>query len=171
MNHKRIIIVNLLLLLIMRLSGQTVAFIYDDNGNMVSRILVVEQLRSKTVSFPVNDPKTLKSFEYSKGSSITDEASVSDQSEEEKLSAEDDKIIVVVYPNPNKGLLNIDISNRLTNSKNELRIYDFTGMEILSRKDFENHLEIDISRCKDGIYIMRIKINDKVFDWKIIKKN
>jgi hypothetical protein len=37
------------------------------------------------------------------------------------------------------------------------------------KKNIENHTEIDITRFIDGIYILRVKINEKTFDWKVIK--
>ncbi len=134
----------------MRLSGQTVAFTYDDNGNRKSRILVVE------IISPPGNPNP-RSFEYSMGSSKTDKALVSDQvitdkvldsdkAKEEKLVSEEDKTTIVVYPNPNKGLIKIDISNIPLNSLNELRVYDLSGFEIMVKKNIGNHTEIDIKQ-------------------------
>jgi len=111
------------------------------------------------VSFPVSNPKSLKS---------TVEAKVSSESTE-KLQGEDQEISMVIYPNPNKGILKINISNLPLNSTNELKLYDLSGIELLSSRNFESYLEIDISGYKDGIYILRIKINEKITDWKIIK--
>jgi hypothetical protein len=55
------------------------------------------------------------------------------------------------------------------NSISELRLYDLSGNEIVMKKNIENHTEIDITRFIDGIYILRVKINEKTFDWKVIK--
>ena len=137
---------------------QKINFTYDRNGNRLTRSIEVTKMKS-VVSFPVSNPKSLKS---------TVEAKVSSESTE-KLQGEDQEISMVIYPNPNKGILKINISNLPLNSTNELKLYDLSGIELLSSRNFESYLEIDISGYKDGIYILRIKINEKITDWKIIK--
>ena len=184
MNYKRIIPVILVLFQSITLFGQKVEFTYDDNGNRLSRTItvdqptvphdpppidppprnggssrtiLVDQLKSNTVQFLVFNPKSLESTESMK-SIVSDE--------EEK-----GEIITLVYPNPNKGLIKIDISNLPLESKNEMRLYDLSGIELIVKRNFDSYSEIDISQFKDGIYILRIKINDKVFDWKVIKSH
>jgi Secretion system C-terminal sorting domain len=134
--------------------GQSIEFSYDANGNRLSRTLVVERLKSATIQFPVTDPKSLNPVDNKVA-----------------LVPEEGEINAVVYPNPNKGLIKIDITNMPLNSNKELRLYDLSGAELIVKRNFESYSEMDISRFKDGIYILRIKINEKVFDWKVIKSH
>lgn len=175
MNRKRIILVCLVLLLVMRLFGQTVSFTYDENGNRVSRTITVQRLNSNETKSLLTDPKQLgtqnsraKSLEVG-GSSKTADAKGQDEIIRERIKTEEGEIGFNVYPNPNKGLVKIDISNMPLNSDSEMKLYDLNGNELKVLRNFDNHSEIDISQYRDGIYILRIKINEKRVDWKIIK--
>jgi hypothetical protein len=146
----------------MDIIGQTVMFTYDQNGNRLTRSLVVEQLQSSSVSFPVINQKLLRSStEFSK---TKESAKGSSENETGKLKT-------LVYPNPTKGLIRIDISNMPKNSRNEIRLFDLSGNQLLIEKNSESYSEIDINSFKDGIYILRIKVNEQIFDWKVIKNN
>ena len=89
----------------------------------------------------------------------------------EKTLSEDGAIETFVYPNPNKGLIKINISNLPLQSINEMRLYDLSGTELTLKTKFGSYSEIDISQYSDGIYILRIRINDKIFNWKVIKSS
>lgn len=178
MNRKRIILIGLALFQMMNLLGQRVEFLYDENGNRTSRTIIVELLRPNTIEFPITDPKKLgflgnlraKSLEV--GESLqTADAKGQDDPIGERINSEEGEIFTNVYPNPNKGLIKIDISNMPLNSINEMRIYNLSGMELMSKRNFEGYSEIDISKFEDGIYILRIKINERIFYWKVVKNN
>ena len=142
------------------LHGQTINYTYDENGNRTSRVLVTEQLRSNNLQFPILNPKELpkESMKESKKESLTEIIT-------------EGELATYVYPNPNMGIIKIDITYLPLNAKTEARVYDLSGTERLVKRNFESHSEIDISQLKEGIYILRIKINDKIFDWKVIKGN
>ena len=175
MNRKRIILVGLVLLLAMRLFGQTVSYTYDDNGNRHTRTISVRKLNSM-VKFPITDPKRLgaQRNQMARGLEVgstveTADAKGKDDITRERIKTEEGEIGFNVYPNPNKGLLKIDISNMPLSSDSEMKLYDLNGNELKVLRNFEGHSEIDISQYKDGIYILRIKVNEKRVDWKIIK--
>jgi hypothetical protein len=173
MNLKRIILLSLVLFQLSNLFCQNVDFSYDDNGNRISRILTVEQLKQNTVVFPVINPKSLKILENVKGSEGTEYSkdSETEASTTERIRSEDGKIVILIYPNPTKGIIKIDISNMPPESNSEMRLYDLSGMELVVKRNFDSFSEIDISLFKDGIYILRIKINDRMTDWKIVKNH
>jgi Secretion system C-terminal sorting domain len=159
MNSKRIILLSFLMLQMITLFSQSVAFTYDGSGNRITRTITVKQ-QSQTVEFPVVNPKDLDLAD-AKGTEVAKEAK----------DSEDGKIAILVYPNPNKGILKIEISNMPLNSIIEMRLYDLSGLELTVNRNSESHSEIDISQFRDGVYILRIKINEKTFDWKVIKNN
>jgi len=154
---RRIIPLILVLTRLSILTGQTVEYAYDNNGNRISRSIVVEELQSKSVSFPVINPKSLKAVENAL------------MAETQEIIPEEGELYTIVYPNPNKGLLKIEISNMPLESRKEMRLYDLSGTELIIKKDFDSYSELDINRLKDGIYILRIKINERLFDFKVIK--
>lgn len=145
------------------LFSQTIAYTYDANGNRISRTLIVEQLQSKSVFFPASENETLGLVEFN-GNKETKDMKIKD------VSTNDEEINVNVYPNPNKGILKIEISNLPPESRKQLRLYDLSGIELIVRKDFDRYTELNINNLKDGVYFLRINIDDVLFDFKVIKK-
>lgn len=181
MNLKRILLIIIALFQMINLFSQRVEFTYDDNGNRLTRTIVVEQLRSESVSFPVVDPKSLKPIDktMAKGLVVPQKGTTTEDAKtkgqegvtKENISSEDGEIVTLIYPNPSKGLIKIDISNMPLNSKNEIRLFDLSGNELTVRTNIESNSEMDISQYKDGIYILRIKINERIFYWKVVKNH
>jgi len=154
MNCKRFILVLLILFQTTSLFCQRVEYGYDNNGNRISRILVVSQLKSASIKFPVSDPSNLKLADDTK-----------------TIEPDAGELKAIIYPNPNKGLLKINISNMPQNPVTELRLYNLSGTELMVKRNFDSYSEIDINEYKDGVYILRIKINDNLFDWKVVKSH
>ena len=168
MRCKRITLTILVLSIFINLNGQRIGYTYDENGNRVSRTLIVEELQARSVYFP--------SFYSVNPNSSVPEQALAGATEDELIAEletipEEGEVTTFIYPNPNKGLIKIDISNMPLNSKSEIRLYDLYGTELKIVKNIERHTEIDISQFRDGIYILRIKINERLFDWKVIKSN
>lgn len=150
MNTKTKLCIFILFLIINCLHGQTITFAYDDNGNRISRVWVAERLKSGIIQFP-----------------IVDSEEIALANPEEFL--QEGELSTYVYPNPSRGIIRINISNMPLNSRTEARLYDLSGTELFVKRNFESDSEMDISKLKDGIYILRIKINEILFDWKIVK--
>jgi hypothetical protein len=154
MSSKFVSCIFVLFLSINCIHGQTIKYSYDENGNRTSRFLIdVERLGAKGINFPVKKPEELQ---------------VKDKEKEFKV-AKEGELSVSVYPNPNRGKIKIDILNMPLNSGTELRLYDLNGTELIVKMNFEKSSELDISRFTDGIYILRVEINNIVNNWKIIK--
>jgi hypothetical protein len=161
--------------------SQSVSFTYDDSGNRITRTIIVQQLKSNPLNSRVIDAKNLNATAekgtgqtastLSGESSENEKANDQEEAMKEKALTEAGEITTLIYPNPNKGLLKIDISNMPLNSVTEMKLYDLSGMELTSKRNFDSNSELDISQFKDGIYILRIKINEKTFDWKVIKSH
>ena len=64
-----------------------------------------------------------------------------------------DKTAILIYPNPAKGMLNIESAERLTS----ISLTDMQGRELL-RKDKinDNKLTLDISHLSKGVYLINI---------------
>lgn len=74
-----------------------------------------------------------------------------------------------IYPNPTKGIFNIDISGFEGEERN-IQVYDISGKKIREVRNSNNTEEIDLSRYSSGLYFVRIIINDKLYLEKIIKQ-
>lgn len=162
----------LFLLFSLNLSGQTVQFSYDENGNRTKRSIIVEELQSQSVSFPVLNPETLslKNGSGTKGTTLPVSESMK-ASENNEIQLDEDEIKIKIYPNPTRGQLRIEISNMPMQASGEMRLYDLNGNELVNINPLEPSSVLDISFYSDGIYILRMRINETIFDYKVIKHN
>ncbi len=87
------------------------------------------------------------------------ETSVYERAEEESIS---------VYPNPTKGEVNIQFTERILPS--EISIVDTTGKQVYSIELTDNNTNIDISDLAAGIYYFHIKNSNGTKIKKIIKE-
>ncbi|MCF8298871.1 MAG: T9SS type A sorting domain-containing protein [Saprospiraceae bacterium] len=76
---------------------------------------------------------------------------------------------VVIYPNQTKGQLRIEISNIKEDAKVELLVYDVSGKLVISEKKIGSSNILDLSDKPLGIYFMKLKVNKKDTEWKIVK--
>ena len=75
----------------------------------------------------------------------------------------------VVYPNPSKNIFNVEWSNA---SSMAYEIYDVTGKIISTNKYIDstmNEVEIDLSSHSKGIYFMKIKLDNRESNVKLLK--
>jgi hypothetical protein len=76
-----------------------------------------------------------------------------------------------VYPNPSVNSVTIHVSNAIINNGN-ISVTDVTGKEyavsVLSRS--VNDIVVDVSRLSTGVYIIRLKINDRLQSFRILKE-
>ncbi len=72
-----------------------------------------------------------------------------------------------IYPNPTSGVIKIE-GDKLMNSK--ISVYDISGKQILNRISENSEVNIDISDCSNGIYIIQIDTGEKVYKQKLIKE-
>lgn len=98
-----------------------------------------------------------------KGMVLWDEVEVNRATGVENLESN-----IVIYPNPTKGLLNIDYGNVMTNAN--IRIFDITGSEVKYKfvKKSLNKASIKLQKNKQGLYFIEIKTNKAVFIKKVI---
>jgi hypothetical protein len=132
---------------LLKVNAQTpITYTYDSNGNRLERTLGAK--KSAAVSFPVEE-KNIKPLEE-----LTEFESA-----------------IKIYPNPTTGIIKVSIENILDQIKGELRIYNLNGI-ILKKLRVDSPLtEIDVNDIADGVYVMRLLINGKSLDYKIIKHN
>ena len=120
---------------------------YDSCGNRVCRRVVV---------IPVN---TLRNLSQPVENTI-------DSCYHEKVCSCSCKI----YPNPTTGQIHLDIEDLTTTFQGEAALYNANGAFLRNYKISASHNIFDFSDFPSGIYIMRLNINTKSEEWKIIKR-
>lgn len=66
-----------------------------------------------------------------------------------------DKNILVIYPNPAMNILTIELPKELLGS--ELKIHDYMGQAIEKATIDNAHMKLDVSRYRNGIYILQVE--------------
>jgi hypothetical protein len=91
------------------------------------------------------------------------------QSEETSPKGTDiNQIEISAYPNPTKGIVNINMSN-LGDQTSEIRILSMNGTQVYSSiTTGQEHVAINLENEKPGMYIVAIAINGHIYSRKII---
>jgi len=127
--------------------SQTVTYSYDAAGNRTAK--------TATVAKAPQAPNELQT--------VTDIPNV--------VTGKD----ILVYPNPTQGHFTVDIANLShENLKGEAYLYDTNG-RLIEKKSIHSHsvhkkLGFDLTHKATGTYILRLRIGENTFTWKIIKK-
>ena len=140
---KSIPLITILLLLTARLQAQKVCITYDKAGNRTNRTIC---LKSKEAT--------------------SDSVSIAKIPITENMG----EMVITLYPNPTKGQLKIQITNKTCETEGVLELYDLSGRLVNVQMTVGDSFILDISRGPRGIYGMRIRICDKVSEWRIIKE-
>jgi hypothetical protein len=120
---------------------------YDESGNRVCR---------KVVEVPANTPRNL--------SQPIEE--ISTTFFHEHVCSYSCKI----YPNPTTGQIQLDIEDLTTSFQGMAALYSVHGVFLRDFKISESHNVFDLSDLPPGMYILRLNINEKTEEWKIIKR-
>ena len=75
---------------------------------------------------------------------------------------------VSIYPNPSNGLFNLDLPSGFDHDKT-LIISNLEGKYIYEAGISDNHLEIDLSMHKPGLYYLMIKTGERLYCKKLVK--
>lgn len=127
------------------LNAQDIQFEYDDAGNCI--------VKYKTVVLP----------SYVKGNK-KDTTKILPQSE--IISDRE----VVIYPNPTKGALKIEIKGKTPEKPIQYLLTDLSGKIVTQAESQEMYFVFDMASFPSGIYLLRVRIDDKWSKWKIIKE-
>jgi len=77
---------------------------------------------------------------------------------------------ITIYPNPTKGLISIKITNMSKASSSSILLHDFFGKTIIKLEKLTEDNKVDLSNLPNASYFMKITIDDKTTEWKIIKQ-
>ncbi|MFO7574582.1 MAG: T9SS type A sorting domain-containing protein [Bacteroidales bacterium] len=126
--------------------SQTIAYDYDDSGNRIERIILLQN-----------------------GNKGDSDNTVSSK-EEVILDSAFDEGMLRIYPNPTGGLLRIEIpSGWLDGHKAMIVVYGLNGRKLIE-KHVSSDIEIDLSNYQNGVYVLHIIRGDIISRWKVIKQ-
>ncbi len=141
------------------LTAQT-TFIYDASGNRTLRNTIV--LSPYSAPSPANAP--LKAKSVPEEDSLVFETPPTEYVD--KLQESD----VLIYPNPTKGALAVEIRNMDPNVAYRLEVFNMNGLTVFQQSRVSSYTPIDLSSKPKGMYVLRISAGDKFVTWKIIKE-
>ncbi|MCU0362421.1 MAG: T9SS type A sorting domain-containing protein [Bacteroidales bacterium] len=150
---KLIFIMSALLIFTSGVSGQDFTYSYDLAGNRTLRTLGVS--RTSEMTFPLSDAdlKKLKGED----AFLQQETTPGEKA-------------LKVYPNPTTGIIKLDLAGYEENISGQFRLFNLGGTLIQEGRLDSPSSELNMGNTPDGIYILKVRINEVVFDYKIIKK-
>lgn len=75
-----------------------------------------------------------------------------------------------IYPNPTSGQIQLNIEDLTTSFQGKAELYNANGVFLRNFRISESHSIFDLSEFPPGIYILKLTINKKTEEWKIIKR-
>jgi hypothetical protein len=125
--------------------SQTINYAYDNSVNRVSRRLAV----SKSL---LNE---------------RDSSSIA----KEKITEQIGEKSIVVYPNPAREEVNVEISGYDENLKGSITLFDQGGRMLINNTQISIRNTFNLSRYPNGIYFMLIQIGTNRTNYTIVKTN
>jgi hypothetical protein len=77
---------------------------------------------------------------------------------------------ILIYPNPTKGALAVEIRNKNSEAPYQLTVYTMSGAVIFQQSQVGDYTPIDLSSQPKGVYLLRISSQNSFVTWKIIKE-
>ena len=74
---------------------------------------------------------------------------------------------ISVYPNPTNGMVNFDFAD---NRIERMTISDLIGRRIVEKSSVAQIEQVDLSDLDDGVYVVSILIDNKVYRTRVVKK-
>lgn len=78
---------------------------------------------------------------------------------------------LLIYPNPTKGILFIQIENFTEDTSGNIEIFSMSGALVYTGKIISDNFSINIDDKPSGVYIMSINLNGENSSRKIIKED
>ena len=134
---------------IQSLKSQNFSIAYDANGNRTSRFISLKS--TNAYSTDQSDPKN----------SVNRNEVFTDDLGEQK---------VIIYPNPTSGLLKVEITGFDFVLPSSINVYNESGKLLIQKSPAAVSEVIDLSEFPAGLYIMKLDLNGKKSEWKILKE-
>jgi len=77
---------------------------------------------------------------------------------------------IKIYPNPTKGDLKVELNTTSDIQKVQINIISIKGQLLYNTDVMQKTYNLDLSSFVRGAYILIMQVNDKKYEWKIIKE-
>lgn len=77
---------------------------------------------------------------------------------------------VQIFPNPTVGNVHVEIQSENANLTPAMYLYSIQGTLLINKEHATMAEDFDLTKYSTGIYIMRIVVDGKVSEWKIVKQ-
>ncbi|NOU47242.1 MAG: T9SS type A sorting domain-containing protein [Bacteroidales bacterium] len=135
-----------LLLFTLSSYAQNVTFNYDESGNRITRLIVNKELKETLAD------------------TILPETSI-------KLANQQlENLTIAVYPNPTTDNIHIVFAGLVGDASAEGYLYSMNAELLASFKLIDSNSTIEMQQYTAGIYFLKVRKNNKVESWKIIKQ-
>ena len=128
-----------------QIKAQNINFDYDEAGNCI--------VKYKTVVLPSN----VKGNKNDTTKTVPQSEIISDRE-------------VIIYPNPTKGALKVEIRGKSPERPIQYVLTDLSGKSLRQIQSQEIYYVFDMTSFPSGIYLLRVMIDEKWSIWKIIKE-
>lgn len=159
---KSLIIITVLAMLVITSHAQQMPYVhygYDAAGNRTSRVIVIPGTTGKSINPALLDSTNKDTLQTAKLEQQL-------QPVKETLATGQ---TVNIFPNPTSGALAVEINN-LQSSIASLQIVDVSGKQHYIKSKIAGREEINLSGVPAGVYFLRITLDGKMEEWKIIKQ-
>ncbi|MCL2289664.1 MAG: T9SS type A sorting domain-containing protein [Bacteroidetes bacterium] len=142
---------------------------YDDAGNRVRRKVIIMKPDLTPPSTAPDSTTVLIGAEELVPLMTPDSAPTALQEAEyfiEKLG----QVEMKIYPNPTTEKITLQISNMENLQTGTFKLFSTTGQFLQELSIYSATTTISLARLPKGTYILRVHINNRTEDWKIIKQ-
>ena len=136
--------------------GQQVSYSYDDAGNRIQRTIFLSNQQSSS-----SGDDTPRSRAEVKETDISEMPRYEDMLGERK---------VVIYPNPTRGMLQIEFQGYGEMKDARIILYNMQVRLLLQVNNIESYTTLDLTPYPAGAYILHLMEGMKRSEWKIIKQ-
>jgi hypothetical protein len=135
-----------LLLFTLSSYAQNVTFNYDESGNRIIRLIVNKELK-ETLADTILPESTIK-----------------------LANQQLENLTIAVYPNPTTDNIHIVFAGLVEDASAEGYLYSTNAELLATFKLIDSNSTIEMQQYTAGIYFLKVRINNRVESWKIIKQ-
>jgi hypothetical protein len=142
-----------------------VTYEYDASGNRTSRKTIV--LEAPQLAPPAPQDSTLVANELeSLATLMTQDLATEPEYFVEKIA----RVEIKIYPNPTTEKITLEIPAWENLQTGNFKLFSLTGQLLQSQPVYSATTIVSLAGLPKGTYILKVHINNRTEDWKIIKQ-
>ena len=159
-------------------SGLAFSYEYDAAGNRVLRKVIILDPQFAPPTSPPEDPVLAENLAETE-EELTSQLSSMSPSFTEPTTPEDytqyfvekmGQVEMKIYPNPTTEKITLEIAGWKDLQTGTFQLYSLTGQLLQEQQVHSVTTTVSLAGLAKGTYILKVYINDRTEDWKIIKQ-